>query len=398
MTAPLIRSATKRQFLIQLGLDPNDDRTSQTYWLLKDEAIRAYEAQLQGRRDLLRPEYANQDPPYAAAHFTAAAFSHVVRLIYSTATPATRAYYNRGRTTQGDNWVISWMLYHVCRYRDGRNIRARSREFHADDDLDDSTGSGSSSTSSMTHTAGTFYDAARNYIAVPFAMSQAILRPSTARAAFRAVSRTKSLSTSFVRNKATLPDLPYDYAALEPAISGQIMELHHSKHHNTYVNSFNTAAEKLATAQQLNTPEAIADQIALQPVLNFHGGGHINHSLFWENLAPKGKGGGEPPGGELGKAIDSTFGGLENLKKAMNAKLAGIQGSGWAWLVKDNETGGIGIKTYANQDPVVGQFKPLLGIDAWEHAYYLQYQNRKAEYFSAVWDVVNWRVAEKRFG
>ncbi|CAL8580134.1 hypothetical protein XPA_005867 [Xanthoria parietina] len=162
MTAPLIRSATKRQFLIQLGLDPHDDRTSQTYWLLKDEAIRAYEAQLQGRRDLLRPEYANQDPPYAAAHFTAAAFSHVVRLIYSTATPATRAYYNRGRTTQGDNWVISWMLYHVCRYRDGRNIRARSREFHADDDLDDSTGSGSSSTSSMTHTAGTFYDAARN--------------------------------------------------------------------------------------------------------------------------------------------------------------------------------------------------------------------------------------------
>ncbi|KAI4268706.1 MAG: hypothetical protein LQ337_007695 [Flavoplaca oasis] len=389
MTAPLIRSATKRQFLIQLGLDPNDDRTSQTYWQLKDEAIRAYEAQLQGRRDLLRPEYANQDPPYAAAHFTAAAFSYVVRLIYSTATPTTRAYYNRGRTAQGDNWVISWMLYHVCRYRDGRNIRARSREFHADDDLDESSGSGSSSsTSSMTHSAGTFYDAARN----------AILRPSTARAAFRAASHVKPLSTNFVRNKATLPDLPYDYAALEPAISGQIMELHHSKHHNTYVNSFNTASEKLATAQQLNTPEAIADQIALQPVINFHGGGHINHSLFWENLAPKGKGGGEPPSGALGKAIDSTFGGLENLKKAMNAKLAGIQGSGWAWLVKDSETGGIGIKTYANQDPVVGQFKPLLGIDAWEHAYYLQYQNRKAEYFSAIWDVVNWKAAEKRFG
>ncbi len=136
------------------------------------------------------------------------------------------------------------------------------------------------------------------------------------------------------------------------------MELHHSKHHNTYVNSFNAAAEKLATAQQLNTPEAIADQIALQPILNFHGGGHINHSLFWENLAPKGKGGGEPPSGELGKAIDSTFGGLENLKKAMNAKLAGIQGSGWAWLVKDNETGGIGIKTYA-----VSENEPLLSYN-----------------------------------
>ncbi|KAL8815035.1 MAG: hypothetical protein Q9223_005790 [Gallowayella weberi] len=139
-TTPLIRSATKRQFLIQLGLELNSDRTSHTYWLLKDEAIRAYEAQLQGRRDLLRPEYANQDPPYAAAHFTAAAFSAVVRSIYASSTSETRPYYNRGRTSQGDNWVISWMLYHVCRYRDGRNIRARSREFHADDDLDDNSG------------------------------------------------------------------------------------------------------------------------------------------------------------------------------------------------------------------------------------------------------------------
>lgn len=139
------------------------------------------------------------------------------------------------------------------------------------------------------------------------------------------------------------------------------MELHHSKHHNTYVNSFNAAAEKLATAQQLNTPEAIADQIALQPVINFHGGGHINHSLFWENLAPKGKGGGEPPSGELGKAIDATFGGLENLKKLMNAKLAGIQGSGWAWLVKDTETGQIGVRTYAVSAFPVPPIKPVGG-------------------------------------
>ncbi|KAL8963957.1 MAG: hypothetical protein Q9183_004816, partial [Haloplaca sp. 2 TL-2023] len=157
-------------------------------------------------------------------------------------------------------------------------------------------------------------------------MASTVLRQSTVRTAFRAAAHAKPLSTTFVRNKATLPDLPYDYSALEPSISGQIMELHHSKHHNTYVNSFNTASEKLATAQQLNTPESVADQIALQPIINFHGGGHINHSLFWENLAPKGKGGGEPPSGELGKAIESTFGGLENLKKAMNAKLAGIQG------------------------------------------------------------------------
>ncbi|KAI4107463.1 MAG: hypothetical protein L6R37_001565 [Teloschistes peruensis] len=231
-------------------------------------------------------------------------------------------------------------------------------------------------------------------------MSTTFLRPATARGAFRAASNTYAnpLSTTFVRNKATLPDLPYDYSALEPAISGQIMELHHSKHHNTYVTSLNAATEKLLTAQQISTPASIADRIALQPLINFHGGGHINHSLFWENLAPKGKGGGEPPSGALGKKIEESFeGGWEGLKKVMNAKLAGIQGSGWCWLVKDTETRGIGVRTYANQDPVIGQFKPLLGIDAWEHAYYLQYQNRKAEYFSAVWDVVNWKAAEQRF-
>ncbi|KAL8955762.1 MAG: hypothetical protein Q9193_006501 [Seirophora villosa] len=141
MTTPLIRSATKRQFLISLGLDPDDGRTSETYWMLKDEATRAYETQLQGRGDLLRPEYANQEPPFAAAHFTAEAFSSVVRSIYQTACPHARRYYDRGRVAQGDNWVISWMLYHVCRYRDGRNIRAaRARDFHADDHLDENQG------------------------------------------------------------------------------------------------------------------------------------------------------------------------------------------------------------------------------------------------------------------
>ena len=157
-----------------------------------------------------------------------------------------------------------------------------------------------------------------------------------------------------------------DYGALEPSISGQIMELHHSKHHQTYVNSYNNFTEQLASATSSEDPAA---QIALQPLINFHGGGHINHSLFWENLAPKSSGGGEPPSGKLGNAIDQAYGSLDNLKKIMNTKLAGIQGSGWAWLVKDTETGALQVRTYANQDPVVGQFKPLLGIDAWEHAY-----------------------------
>jgi Fe-Mn family superoxide dismutase len=172
------------------------------------------------------------------------------------------------------------------------------------------------------------------------------------------------------------------------------MELHHNKHHQTYVNSFNTFSEQI---QEAAANSDIAAQIALQPLINFHGGGHLNHTLFWENLAPKSSGGGAPPSGALGKAINEHFGGLEKLQAEMNKALAGIQGSGWAWLVQDKVTGKIAVKTYANQDPVVGAFSPLLGIDAWEHAYYLQYQNRKAEYFSAIWDVVNWKAAEKRF-
>ncbi|KAI9814596.1 MAG: hypothetical protein M1827_003152 [Pycnora praestabilis] len=205
-------------------------------------------------------------------------------------------------------------------------------------------------------------------------MSANLLRTFTARSALRAGASASSkraagvASTNFIRGKATLPDLPYDYGALEPAVSGKIMELHHSKHHNTYVNSFNDATDKLSTAESQSD---IAAQIALQPLINFHGGGHLNHTLFWENLAPKNQGGGEPPSGALAKAIDETYGGLEAMQGRFNTALAGIQGSGWAWLVKDNTTGQIGIKTYAN---------------------------RKAEYFKAIWEVVNWKTAQKRFG
>ena len=122
------------------------------------------------------------------------------------------------------------------------------------------------------------------------------------------------------------------------------MELHHSKHHQTYVNSYNAAIDQLSAAQSSND---IAAQNALLPLLNFHSGGHINHTLFWENLAPKKSGGGEPPSGALGKAIEEGYGGLEELKKKFNAALAGVQGSGWAWLVQDTQTGDILIKTYA---------------------------------------------------
>ncbi len=124
------------------------------------------------------------------------------------------------------------------------------------------------------------------------------------------------------------------------------MELHHSKHHATYVSSYNAFSEKLAAAQSASD---IASQIALQPMINFHGGGHVNHSLFWENLAPRGRGGGEPPNpsGGLMKALQETWGGVDGVKKVMNATLAGVQGSGWAWLVKDRETGRVGVRSYA---------------------------------------------------
>ncbi|EJT82181.1 hypothetical protein GGTG_02155 [Gaeumannomyces tritici R3-111a-1] len=202
-------------------------------------------------------------------------------------------------------------------------------------------------------------------------------------------------STSFVRGKATLPDLTYDYGALEPYISGQIMELHHSKHHQTYVNGLNGALEAIAKAQEAGDASAVAAQA---PMINFHGGGHLNHKLFWENLAPAsgGDGGGDPDG-KLKGAIEADFGSLDVMRKQMNAALAGIQGSGWAWLAKDKKTGALSVVTRANQDPVTGGLEPLLGIDAWEHAYYLQYQNRKAEYFDAIWNVVNWKTVAARF-
>jgi len=148
------------------------------------------------------------------------------------------------------------------------------------------------------------------------------------------------------------------------------MEIHHSKHHQTYVTSYNNFSEKLQALQSAEaSSENLAEQMALVPLLKFHGGGHVNHSLFWENLAPKSAGGGTPPSGALGKAIDEQYGSLDTFKEKFNAALAGIQGSGWAWLVQDIQTGSLAIIQLSNQDPVMAPFKPLLGIDAWEHAY-----------------------------
>ncbi|KAI0055365.1 manganese superoxide dismutase [Artomyces pyxidatus] len=193
---------------------------------------------------------------------------------------------------------------------------------------------------------------------------------------------------------ATLPDLPYAYDGLEPYISRQIMELHHKKHHQTYVNALNAAEAAYANT---STPK---ERIALQAALKFNGGGHINHSLFWKNLAPshsEGKGhGGVLKDGPLKEAILAKWGSLEKLKKEFNATTAGIQGSGWGWVGVNPVDKRLEIITTANQDPLLSHV-PIIGVDIWEHAFYLQYLNVKVDYLNAIWNVIDFEEAEKRF-
>lgn len=196
--------------------------------------------------------------------------------------------------------------------------------------------------------------------------------------------------------KFNLPDLPYDYNALEPVISAEIMELHHKKHHHTYVAKLNEALEKYAEAE---AKEDLATMISLQPAIRFNGGGHINHSIFWTNLAPQNKGGGEHPKGDLADALNERWGSFEKFVEVFNATAAPIQGSGWCWLGFCKVTHQLVIETCANQDPLLGTKPviPILGVDVWEHAYYLQYKNVRPDYLKAIWKVVNWSNVSERY-
>jgi len=187
-----------------------------------------------------------------------------------------------------------------------------------------------------------------------------------------------------------LPDLPYAYDALEPHISKDIMLLHHTKHHQAYVTGLNAAEESYAKAP---SPK---EAIALQPAFRFNGGGHINHSLFWKNLSPTSQDGGKLPDGKLKDALIRDFGSVEEFKKKFNATTAAIQGSGWGWLGYNSFTKKLEIATTANQDPLLSH-EPIIGIDIWEHAFYLQYKNVKPDYLAAIWNVINFKEAEKRF-
>jgi superoxide dismutase, Fe-Mn family len=195
----------------------------------------------------------------------------------------------------------------------------------------------------------------------------------------------------------TLPSLPYDFAALEPHIDAKTMEIHHGKHHQTYVNNLNAAIEKAPELANKSLDELMRNANtlpeAVRTAIRNNGGGHWNHSMFWQIMGPKA--GGEP-GGKLGAAIKSAFGDFAKFREQFSAAGVGRFGSGWAWLI--NSGGKLSITSTPNQDnPLMEGQKAVMGLDVWEHAYYLKYQNRRPDYINAWWNVVNWKEVEKRF-
>ena len=195
-----------------------------------------------------------------------------------------------------------------------------------------------------------------------------------------------------------LPDLPYDFNALEPHIDARTMEIHHGKHHATYVAKLNEALEKAPGWDKKGLEDIVRTYAEapkeVQAALRNHGGGHYNHSLFWKVLSSKGGG---KPSGDLESAIDAAFGGFDVLKEKFSAAAAGVFGSGWAWLALDPARK-LTIVTTPNQDnPLTQGLVPILGLDVWEHAYYLKYQNRRADYLKAWWNVVNWDEVAKLY-
>ncbi len=197
-----------------------------------------------------------------------------------------------------------------------------------------------------------------------------------------------------------LPQLPYDVAALEPHIDAQTMQIHHGKHHQAYITNLNTALNKHPELFAKNLDEllrgitAIPDDI--RSAVRNHGGGHHNHSLFWTIMAPAGKGGGGEPGGALADAITHAFGDFAKFKELLSNAATSQFGSGWAWLTVAN--GKLEVAGRPNQDsPLMDNKTPILGLDVWEHAYYLKYQNRRPDYVAAWWNVVHWEAVARRY-
>jgi Fe-Mn family superoxide dismutase len=195
-----------------------------------------------------------------------------------------------------------------------------------------------------------------------------------------------------------LPPLPYAFDALEPHIDTRTMEIHHGKHHATYVSKLNGALADHPDLQAKSLEELLTNLASLpdsvRGAVNNHGGGHLNHSIFWNNMS---RDGGGTPSGALADGINAAFGGFDEFKSKFAAAAAGRFGSGWAWLCV-NGSGSLVVKDFANQDnPLSVGLKPILGLDVWEHAYYLAYQNRRPDYVTAWWNVVNWNDVQERF-
>ena len=193
-----------------------------------------------------------------------------------------------------------------------------------------------------------------------------------------------------------LPSLPYDAAALEPHIDAQTMQIHHGKHHNAYVTNLNAALEKHPDLQGKSAEDLIRNLAAvpegIRTAVRNNGGGHVNHTMFWEIMGP-GKGG--APSGKIAEAINGAFGNFDSFKDQMNKGGAGRFGSGWVWLVDNG--GKLAVESTANQDnPIMEGKKAIMGIDVWEHAYHLKYQNRRPDYLAAWWNVVNWDAVNAR--
>jgi Fe-Mn family superoxide dismutase len=194
----------------------------------------------------------------------------------------------------------------------------------------------------------------------------------------------------------TLPALPYDVGALEPHIDAKTMEIHHGKHHNAYVTNLNAALDKHPNLKERSVEDLIKNLGSLpediRVAVRNNGGGHVNHTMFWQIMGP---GGGGAPTGKIAEAINGSFGGFDAFKEQMNKAGVGRFGSGWAWLVDSG--GRLAIESSANQDnPMMEGKHPVMGIDVWEHAYYLKYQNRRPDYLAAWWNVVNWNEINKR--
>ena len=200
--------------------------------------------------------------------------------------------------------------------------------------------------------------------------------------------------------KYTLPEMPYAYDALEPHIDAQTMEIHHTKHHQKYTDGMNGALEKLSPELQEKDIEEILSNINQVPddikgAINFNGGGYDNHKLFWNSM--KQNGGGEPTGA-IADAINDSFGSFAEFKELFSSKTAPIQGSGWGWLVYNPNSSKVEYKAMSNQtSPRTEGLVPLLGLDVWEHAYYLKYQNKRPDYIAAWWNVINWDEVNDRF-